>query len=64
MAKKKNASIKCDVESCKHNDCSCGCGYCSLDEIKVSCTCNHDEAEHKDVTVCDSFECDCNKKEA
>ncbi len=59
MAKKKdeniNKSIKCDVESCQHNDCDCGC--CTLDEIKVSCQCASDEAEEKDVTICDSFEC-------
>lgn len=61
MAKKKNASIKCDVDSCAYNDCSCG--YCSLDEIKVSCNCDHDEVEEKNSTMCASFECGCNKKE-
>ena len=33
-------TIKCDVESCKHNNCDNGC--CELDEVKISCTCNND----------------------
>lgn len=53
----KNPSIKCDVESCKYNNCNDNCGYCTLNEIKVSCTCPHDAAEKKDVTICDSFQC-------
>ncbi len=60
MKKKKNPSIKCDVESCKHNDTSCG--YCDLNEIKISCNCQPTEAEDKDSTICESFECD-NKKD-
>lgn len=59
MSKKKNSSIKCDVESCKHNECDC----CSLDEIQVSCTCDHNEAEDKEATICESFECTDDKKE-
>lgn len=60
MSKKKNPSIKCNVETCKHNDCSCG--YCDLDEIQVSCTCDHTEVDTKESTICESFECDCDKK--
>ena len=53
MAKKQK--IKCDVESCKHQNTDEK--ICELDEIKVSCTCNNDEYECNDETVCESFEC-------
>lgn len=62
MSKKKNNknnSIKCEVESCKYNDCEAG--YCELDEIKVGCTCNNDECQSTTETVCESFEKDENK---
>lgn len=52
MAKKQK--IKCDVESCKHQNTDEK--MCELDEIKVSCTCNNDECECNDETVCESFE--------
>lgn len=57
MAKKKdNKHIKCNVESCIHNDCDCN--YCELDEIQVTCSCDNDKA-CKQETICDSFEeCD------
>ncbi len=59
---KTNHNIKCDVESCKHNNCKENC--CSLDEIKVSCTCNSDDATEKEVTICENFECDsCTKND-
>ena len=32
--KMKKGTIKCDVETCKHNNCGNGC--CELDEIKIS----------------------------
>ncbi len=51
---KKNNSIQCDVSSCKHNNCEEG--YCELDEIKVSCTCDNDNCSCTDKTICDSFE--------
>ncbi len=60
--KKKNPSIRCDVESCKHNDYSCG--YCDLDEIQVSCNCKNDEVEDQEETICASFECNDAKKES
>ena len=52
MAKKQK--IKCDVESCKHQNTDEK--MCELDEIKVSCTGNNDECECNDETVCESFE--------
>lgn len=47
--------ISCNVESCKHQETETGC--CNLKEIKVSCTCDCNDAKEKDVTVCESFEC-------
>lgn len=47
-----NKSIKCDVESCKYNDSTDK--YCTLNEIKISCTCNNCNACKKE-TICDSF---------
>ena len=46
-----NKSIKCDVENCKYNDSSCN--YCTLNEIKVSSSCNN--CGNKKETICDSF---------
>lgn len=48
-----NKSIKCDVESCKYNDNTEK--YCTLNEIKVSSTCDSCSACKKE-TICDSFE--------
>lgn len=56
-----NQKIKCDVENCKYNDLSDE--MCQLDEIKVSCDCNNNEADRKD-TICKSFENDSNLKES
>ena len=50
--KKDNDNIKCDVESCKFNDCGEKC--CTLKEIKVSCSCEPCDACKKE-TICDSF---------
>ena len=46
-------TIKCDVESCKHNNCENGC--CELDEIKISCTCNYNCCKITEETICQSF---------
>lgn len=46
-------TIKCDVESCKYNNCDNGC--CKLDEIKISCTCNNDCCKRTEETICQSF---------
>ncbi len=56
MAKKQN--IKCDVETCKFQNCDKN--ECELDEIKVSCNCgcNNDEVEDNEETTCASFEYD------
>ena len=51
---KKN-KIKCEVESCKHNNCKKG--ICELDSIKVSCICKNDECDCTENTICNSFEC-------
>ncbi len=58
--RKESTNIKCDVESCKHNDYDEG--ICKLSEIKVSCTCANDECDCTDSTICDSFETE-NEKE-
>ena len=47
-----NKSIRCDVTSCEYNDCSNG--YCTVNEIKVSCSCNPSNAK-KGETICESF---------
>ena len=52
MAKKQK--IKCDVESCRHQNTDEN--TCKLDEIKVSCICDNEECECSDETVCESFE--------
>ncbi len=49
---KKNQTIKCNVETCRHNDCDKM--VCQLDEIKVDCGC--DDPNCKADTICDSFE--------
>lgn len=51
MNNDKNA-VKCDVTSCCHNDCNCGC---NLKDVKISCTCDKQNA-CKSETICDSFE--------
>lgn len=48
-----NQNIKCDVDSCKFNNCEEGC--CELNSISVSCTCNNNECEKCEETVCASF---------
>ena len=54
MSEINNQKIKCDVESCKYND--CGKKLCCLDKINVSCTCDCDSCNSKIETICDSFE--------
>lgn len=46
-------NIKCDVETCKHNDCNSNC--CKLKEIKISCTCNNDSCKKVEETICENF---------
>lgn len=48
-----NSSIKCDVETCKYNDNEEE--KCTLEEIKVSCTCDNCDCTNKDETICKSF---------
>lgn len=51
---KTNSSIKCDVDSCKYNNCEEG--YCELDEIKVGCVCDSEDCRECEETVCESFD--------
>lgn len=53
MKNKNNNKIKCDVDTCAYNDNGSKC--CELDSIKVSCTCNNDECECCEETICQSF---------
>lgn len=50
----KNKNIRCDVDSCKFNNCVDN--YCELNSISVSCTCDNDKCENCEETVCASFE--------
>ena len=55
MSKKKsNSSIKCDVDSCKYNNCEEG--TCELESISVSCLCDDDDCCDCEDTICQSFE--------
>ena len=54
--KTSNDSIKCNVESCKHNNCDEG--TCTLEEIEISCTCDNCDCSNEDETICRSFEND------
>ena len=47
-----NNSIKCDVNTCKHHCDDC----CTLDSVKICCTCNSDDCTCKKETICDSFQ--------
>ena len=42
-----NKSIKCEVESCKYNNKTDN--YCTLNEIKVSSTCDNCNARKKET---------------
>ncbi len=46
-------NIKCEVESCKHNNKADN--YCTLKEIKISSTSKVKDT-NKEETICDSFE--------
>ena len=47
----KNTKVKCDVESCKHNDCN----SCNLEVLDISCSCDGINCHDKKETVCHSF---------
>ena len=51
--KMSSKNIKCEVESCKHNNKDDN--YCTLKEIKISSTCKAKDT-NKEETICDSFE--------
>ena len=46
-------TIKCDVATCKHNNCDKGC--CELNEVKISSTCDGDCCKKTEETICQSF---------
>ncbi len=46
-------TIKCDVATCKHNNCDNGC--CELNEVKISSTCDGDCCKKTEETICQSF---------
>lgn len=50
----KNVKIKCDVESCRHQNTEKQ--ECELNEIKVSCICDNDDCSCSTDTICDSFD--------
>ena len=50
-----NNNIKCDVKSCKFQNIEEG--MCKLNQIKISCTCNNEDCESNEETICESFEC-------
>ena len=55
MSKKKtNKNIKCDVDTCKHNNKDDA--FCELESITISCTCDNDNCECIEETICQSFE--------
>ncbi len=51
---KKSKKINCNVDTCKHNNKDDEC--CELESVKISCTCNNDECECTEETICQSFE--------
>lgn len=57
--KSNDQKIKCNVESCKFQDCNC----CTLNEIEVGCSCSNDKATKNKETLCKSFECSKRKTE-
>jgi len=52
--KKKNQKIKCNVDTCKHNNTNEK--ECKLPEIKVGSCSKCDNPNCKEDTICDSFE--------
>ncbi len=50
---KKN-TIKCDVDSCNHNNNEEG--TCTLEKVNISCTCNNSSCSYPEETICQSFE--------
>lgn len=51
--KNNNTNIKCNVDTCVHNNQDDKC--CNLDSISVSCTCKNDACTCTEETVCQSF---------
>ena len=49
---KKITKVNCDVETCKHNDDK----QCCLEELDISCTCDGEECEEIEETICNKFE--------
>lgn len=54
MKKDNNTNkIKCNVDTCTHNDNKKNC--CELDSISISCTCDNDCCCNCEETICQSF---------
>lgn len=47
----KDTIVKCDVDSCKHNESR----NCNLDTLNISCTCDNNNCLHKKETICNNF---------
>ena len=54
MDKENKQTIKCDVHTCKYNNTDNH--MCELDEVKISCTCDNDDCDNTNDTICYSFE--------
>lgn len=51
---KLNNKIKCNVNSCEHNNTDNK--HCELENISISCICNENECHDCNETICESFE--------
>lgn len=47
----KDTVVKCDVESCKHNESH----NCNLDILNIGCTCDNENCSKKQETICNDF---------
>ena len=54
-SKEEKQTIKCDVDTCTHNN---GKNHCNLEEIQISSEVDtvYDEIEEKEETICNDFE--------
>lgn len=48
----KETNVRCDVESCQHNQCNC----CDLEDLNISCTCDGWDCQTEKETICSSFQ--------
>lgn len=50
---KSNDNIKCDVLSCKNNNCEEG--TCILKSVTISCSCDNEKCNCTEETICKDF---------